>query len=417
MLRDNWLIVAVMVIALAAGGAYALGTAIRDSVQGGGPLTIRRPDGSSGATPTRAPFSPGSQARVRPQPGAPPSGARGPGWELLTAGRLRASQEEFLQILLTTPGNQEAMEGLVLVRRRLANHDPVVLRRQAAAYQQAMLRRTETEEHFTVDAMALLVKASLIAAQEIEAERAKGQSQASVTPVRPTATPRAAVTPKPSPRAAVTPKPSPVRPTPPAPRASALPTPQVRKPLAQVIPTPPPPPQLPRATAVITPAPQATRPEPPVDLNEPFMVVRVGPIADAGRVSEIMGELTLAGYSASVSRRDEPASFHVVSEALARDAAERRAQVLFAYGFRSRINALAGGLAQLEFGTFSTADEAEVLASRIRTRGYHAMVAREGGVGYIITAGPYRQTVASAIVRIVRARFGSALGVTVSAAP
>lgn len=345
---------------------------------------------------------------------------------MLTAGRLREAQEEFLQLLLTNPSHRDAMLGLVTVRRRLAGDDPTSLRRQAAAYQQAIARRSETEEHFTVEAMALLAQANLIAAEEIEAERAKPPTPAAATPGPPlapvpptasprsqspqTATPRAQASPPPSPRAAASPTPRPARQSPP--------------PIAQVIPTPaqrsaPP---TPRATATATPAAAPVTPSPqsaeqPVDAQEPFLVVRIGPVSDVARVSEIVGELTLSGYSAGVSRRDEPLSFLVVSETLARQTAERRAQVLAGYGFRSRLIALSGGLVQLEFGVFQSADAAEALAIRIRTRGYHAGVVREGGTGYLITAGPYRQTVANAVVRLVRTRFGPGLGVSVSAAP
>ncbi len=315
-------------------------------------------------------------------------------------------------MLLTTPGNQEALRGLVTVRRRLTRDDPVVLRRQATAYQQAMLRGTETEEHYTVEAMALLVEANLRAAGEIETER--GAS--------------------PPPAAAATPPPAAVR-TPPTPRAegprvaetpAARPTRQrpTTRPVAQAVQTPPsaspqptPPQPTPGAAATVTPAPKTTVAESPLDVNEPFFVVQIGPVTDSGRVSEIVGELTLSGYTAGVRRRDEPQSFQVASEALTRDAAERRAQALLAYGFRSRLIVLAGGLAQLEFGVFPSAEGAEALASRIRTHGYHATVVRGGGTGYFITAGPYRRSVTEAIVKIIRTRFGTSLGLTVSPAP
>lgn len=86
---------------------------------------------------------------------------------------LREAQDEFLGILLRTPDDQRAIHGLVVVRRRMAGDDPVKLRRQAAAYTDAIAKRTETEEHYTNEAMALLARTCLLAASEIEAERAK----------------------------------------------------------------------------------------------------------------------------------------------------------------------------------------------------------------------------------------------------
>ncbi|MGH2405951.1 MAG: SPOR domain-containing protein [bacterium] len=330
---------------------------------------------------------------------------------MLNTGRLRAAQEEFLQLLLVNPSHRDAMLGLVMVRRRLAADDPAVLRRQAAAYQQAITRGAETEEHFTVEAMALLAQASLMAAEEIEAERGGPPSTSAGAPPGPP--PPSPTQPRPSPRVQAPPTPQPTRQRAAPPAAQAIPRPTRTSP--QAVPraanTPA------RAPATAAPVPQATAFEPPVDPNEPFLIVRIGPVADAGRVSEIVGELTLAGYSAGVSRRDEPVWFHVISETLTREAAERRGQALLGYGFRSRVIELAGGLALLEFGIFQSADGAEALASRIRTRGYHASVVREGGTGFLITAGPYRQTVANTVARLIRARFGGGLGVSVSAAP
>lgn len=427
MLKDRWFIVGLLIIVLSAGSAFAIGLAIR-----------RKTDG--GAAVSHPPESPGRPAprTTPPPPVVPPSPALSPGprsptrvaetpsredgdlssaaaWRLLNAGRLRPAQEEFLQLRLISPTHGDAMRGLVIVRRRLAGDDPVVLRRQAAAYQQAIARRVETEEHFTAEAMAVLAQANLIAAEEIEAERARAQpTRASATSgpapqVQSTPSPRAQTTPALSPRVQTTPVPSPRAQTSPSPGPTR---PRTEPPVAQPVPTPPQTPPRPG-----TPAPQATAVEPPVDLNEPFLVVRIGPVSDAGRVSEIVGELTLSGYSAGVSRRDEPVSFQVVSETLVREVAERRAQVLTGYGFRSRLIPVAGGLALLEFGVFQSAEPAEALASRIRSRGYFAGVVREGGTGFLITAGPYRQTVANSIVRLIRNRFGAGLLVSVSAAP
>lgn len=307
------------------------------------------------------------------------------------------------------------MRGLIVVRRRLAGQDPVTLRRQAAAYEQAMARRAETEEHYTVEAMAMLARANLLAAGEIEAERAKSPpSPVALTP------PPAAVRPPPTPAAAPSPdRPGRQRPTIP-PQARVVPTP-ARVPPQPVLRTPTPAPVPPRPALqtppAATPAPQASIAEPSPDANEPFYLVQVGPITDVGRVSEIAGELTLSGYAAAVSRRGDSQSFQVVSETLPQSVARRRAQALTALGFRSRLVSGARGVAQLEFGVFPSLEGAEALAGRIRTHGYRATVVRAAGSLYMITLGPYRQSVTDTIVKLIRSRFGAGLGVTVNAAP
>jgi hypothetical protein len=78
-----------------------------------------------------------------------------------------------LQELIKSPNDPQAMRALIAVRRRLANDDPALLRRQAAVYQEGITRGMESEEHYTLEAMRVLVKANLAAANEIEAERAK----------------------------------------------------------------------------------------------------------------------------------------------------------------------------------------------------------------------------------------------------
>ncbi len=416
MLKDRWFLVGILIIVLSAGSAFAIGIAIRRN--GGRQAGLTSSPEPSAATAPRARPSPQG---VLPSPLATPGprqsarvvltpddgdSSSAAGWKHLNAGRLREAQEEFLQLLLINPAHSDAMRGLVLVRRRLAGDNPLVLRRQTVAFQQAIARGTETEEHFTAPAMAVLAQANLIAAEQIDAERARSRSPGAGATAGPPSTP--------SPRVQVTPGTSPRALESPTVRATRQ---RTEPPVAQPIPTPAQTPPRPAALTTGTPAAQGTAVEPPVDSNEPFFLVRIGPVSDTGRVSEIVGELTLSGYSAGVSRRDDPLSFQVVSDTLAREAAERRAQVLAGYGFRSRLIAVAGGLAQLEFGVFQSADAAEALASRIRTRGYHASVVREGGTGFVITAGPYRQTVANTIVRLIRSRFGAGLIVSVSAAP
>jgi hypothetical protein len=82
---------------------------------------------------------------------------------------LRDAQDEFLRILLINLEDRDALHGLVAVRRQMAGDDPRVLRRQAAEYEDAIRRGTETREHYTLPAMEALVSASLEAAKEIEA--------------------------------------------------------------------------------------------------------------------------------------------------------------------------------------------------------------------------------------------------------
>lgn len=63
------------------------------------------------------------------------------------------------------------MRGLVMVRRRMANDDPALLRQQAQAYRRAIAQKIETDEHYTGHAMEFLAQACLLAAKEIETRR------------------------------------------------------------------------------------------------------------------------------------------------------------------------------------------------------------------------------------------------------
>jgi len=92
---------------------------------------------------------------------------------LMSEGRFREAQDEYLGILLylSTPDDEVAMEGLILARRRLTNEDPAALRRQAASYLQAAASGVVTEDGYTRTAMEVLAKASLAAASKIEAQR------------------------------------------------------------------------------------------------------------------------------------------------------------------------------------------------------------------------------------------------------
>jgi len=130
------------------------------------------------ATPAPVPTAGPAASPPSPEPPRPAIGTLDTSGEryrsasrMLAEGRLREAQDGFLEILLQTPSDLKAMQGLVAVRRRLAGHDPVKLRRQAAAYESAIASRVETEEHYTIEAMAVLLRASVLAANEIDAER------------------------------------------------------------------------------------------------------------------------------------------------------------------------------------------------------------------------------------------------------
>lgn len=259
--------------------------------------------------------------------------------QLAEAGRLQEAQDAYLALLLVDPVDQAALRGLVTVRRRLAGDDPAVLRRQAVAYEQAIARGTETEEHYTTEVMEILARACRLAASQVEAKKGISAPAAQVPP-----SPRAAVQPTPPPtpqprvtaRTARTPKPRATAPqvrrrATPRPTRRPVPTPVLRSPA-----TPPP--------VTITPTRAAPTPQPSLDVNEPFFLIQIGPISDANRASEIAADLTIGGYAARVSR---PA----------------------------------------------------------------------GGSNYLITLGPYRQSVVDSIVKTIRARFGAGLPVAVTPAP
>jgi len=278
---------------------------------------------------------------------------------LLNAGRLQEAQETYLALLLVDPLDQEAMRGLVAVRRRMARDDPELLRRQAATYEDAVARGAETEEHYTIPTMELLAKASLLAAAQVEREKGIRPPVAQRPPTQ-TGAPPPPPTVRPSPPPAVQPSPPQATPTtPPAARARPTPAPRPRvtpRPTPRTVATPPPvSPQTPRPAPPTpapttppppppTPAPAPATPQPPLNVNEPFVLVQIGPLSDAGRASEIAAELTVAGYAARVSRPG-------------------------------------------------------------------------GGSAYYITLGPYRRSVAEEIVRTVRARFGAGLPVVLAPAP
>ncbi|HET8998068.1 MAG TPA: hypothetical protein VFP86_00310, partial [bacterium] len=66
------------------------------------------------------------------------------------------------------PLDQDALHGLVVVRRYMAGDNPSVLRRQAAEYWDAIRRGVDTGEHYTPQAMQAVLAAILQADREIE---------------------------------------------------------------------------------------------------------------------------------------------------------------------------------------------------------------------------------------------------------
>jgi hypothetical protein len=103
-----------------------------------------------------------------------PVSTRQPG----TAEQLREVQDGYLGRLRANPADAAAMRGLVAVRRRMAGDDPVVLRRQAAAYQQMIASGAESPEHYPRTAMELLARGCLQAAAAVESEQRSAAQRA-----------------------------------------------------------------------------------------------------------------------------------------------------------------------------------------------------------------------------------------------
>jgi hypothetical protein len=222
-------------------------------------------------------------------------------------------------VLLVNPDDQEAMQGLVRVRRLLARNNAAALRRQATTYRRTITQGKETEEHYTAVAMDLLAVASLQAAAELEDSSAKFRPVV----IRPQST-----APKPSPtaskREAPRPKPQ-LTSSRPEPRSQSKPREVVRRGEARSkvpgpAPAAPKPVQKPPSPPA-PPAPLTVEPEPPVDMNEPFVTITVGPIASEAQASSITTELTVAGYVARM--RWSGAEYHITLGPYRRSVAER----------------------------------------------------------------------------------------------
>ena len=344
------------------------------------PSTLRKPPA---ATLPSAPSSDArsQQASAGSEWSTPLSSAK----QLADAGRLREAQEEYLSILLVEPRHEEAMHGLVRVVGLIAKGDRAALRRQAAEYRRAVELGIETEEHYTAPAMELLARASLQAA----GERVPSVPPTPVsTPGAGTAQVRVRSRPEKSPQPSTT-----QSQRPPGRDVPATPTP-VRK-------------EPPGATAT-TQGP--TSPE----ARGPLTTLQIGPVSGAV-ATEILGELTLAGFTARVSSRSTLQVFRVLSEPLRADIAPRRASELTAAGLPARVRSLPGGLAQLDLGAYPTAEGAEAVVRKVRAKGLVVSAQREGGSSQLITVGPHPKDSIDEVVRALRAKFRAVRFVVVRA--
>lgn len=179
-------------------------------------------------------------------------------------------------------------------------------------------------------------------------------------------------------------------------------------PAPQVVATPNTPTQAPETVAPPTPL---HAPLPPIAATGSFYLVQMGPIASSDRASEIAGQLTLAGFAARTTRREEPQLFRVVTDPLLQEVAERSAVALAQQGYHPAVNILADGRAQLDFGVFPSEEGVAAFAQRVRKVGFNAQVTREGGTFYMITLGPYQQPAVVAIASVV-ANLGASIQVS-----
>ena len=369
---------------------------------------------------------PNSAGRVRdsaPQGSMPVVGGPGPvstqytrGWELLSASRPKEAQDVFLEILSTDPGDRHAMQGLVAARRAIVGNDPRELRRQAALYQDAMMRGTDLGDHYTPVAMGALVTSSEQAAEEIEA-------RSDPAPIAPSDVPQTPGnrTQSPSPKDKIPPSrklpPSTHTATPPTPVRSPAPknamdtrpaAPAVRNtpppPTATPQPPAPPPAAAPQhPTPPAPPPPTAATPQlaPPPSGNARFYVVRAGPISNRDQASALEKELSGKGFSPAKVLMQAGMVFRVVSEPLPRSVAENLAATLAERGLRSHVEPPTGDTTHLVFGVFTSQSEAEDLVRRINAQGYDAWVTREG-TAYTIVLGPYPQSSVDTITAIIK---------------
>ncbi|MGH2406435.1 MAG: hypothetical protein ACRDGN_18530, partial [bacterium] len=295
---------------------------------------------------------------------------------------LKESQDRYLEILATTPNHRGAMRGLIFVRRQLARDDPAVLRRQAAAYRQAIATGVVVQdEYYTTHAMASLAQASLQAATELEGKKSPLAAaivlKAGPAPVAQT----------------IARGPTPPRLQPPSPR-SVLP----RDPPKRIIGSARTPRRQPRLVQTV---------ESP-DLDErrgPRYRIQVGPVFSLEDANAVTAVLRQAGFAPQISKSAATATaFQVMSEVVSRRVGERRAVTLADLGFRTQMRAVSTDRIQLYFGTFVSKGNAEDLARRIRATGYWVAVVGGGAHAYVITLGPHGQPTVDAITGVFMAR-------------
>jgi tetratricopeptide (TPR) repeat protein len=88
-------------------------------------------------------------------------------------------RDEVLGRVIAAPDDVEAIDALVRIQRILAADNPEALRSKAIEYARAAAAGLQTEEHYTVQAMRLLVLVNLLAATQAETDGlAPGHTQA-----------------------------------------------------------------------------------------------------------------------------------------------------------------------------------------------------------------------------------------------
>jgi len=387
MRRTVAVVIASAVLGGLVGGAVVF--LLADGLTGrtGKPSASRQPSAAASKVPSAPSSGPASkQASAGSEWSSPLASAK----QMVAAGRLREAQEEYLSILLIEPTHEEAMRGLVRVVGLIAKGDRAALRRQAEEYRQAVALGIETEEHYTAPAMELLRRASLQAAGE------------RVPPAPRTAVPEpAAATSKTSqPQARSRPE-QPGGVSSQAQQPARSPATQPQRPPARDVPANPTPTTGPEAPGAAT---ASQVPETTPEARGPLVLLQIGPVSSAV-ATEILGELTLAGFTARVSSRGGLQVFRVLSEQLRADIASRRAGELTAAGFPARVRPLPGGLAQLDLGVYPTAEGAEAVVGKVRAKGVVVSALPEGGPSRLITVGPHPQATIDEVARALRAKF------------
>ena len=317
-----------------------------------------------------------------PTPGGAPSTADGETRKaldaaaaLFKAGKLQEAQDRYLDILLiASPENPEALNGLVQVRRRAANHNAALLRRQGEAYKAAARRGRDGADHYTSQALWLLARASYLAIAQMELEdqgRAPAVAEVPPTVSRGASRPSDARSPSASP---------PNNPLPVAAPPVDMPTPPA--PPSQVIPLSPAPAPSPSGAVGAQPMPPDSGPQ---------LTARIGPLGESDDAERLAAQFQREGFVARAAAETSESArrYVVVSESISRQVADARVRGLATLGIKTSIVELDGGLVRLLFGTSPQADEARLLAREIRARGYTAIVVPEGGTLYFVVIGPH----------------------------